>query len=164
MRSQPWAGWRPLIWQREIQGENRCEMLWTKRKVVRNDVREVGRILISRDSVVVHDNEFGFYPLATGHHGWSLSKEVVRLSLCLDKVTLAAVGRLCWRANKHGCRERRLESEQRSHKRWWWFGDKEKLSDSTENTEKGPIRIVARLGMEYERKGNNDDPQVSKYE
>lgn len=38
-------------------------------KVVRNDIREVGRILISQDPVVVLDNEFGFYPLATGHHG-----------------------------------------------------------------------------------------------
>lgn len=48
----------------------RCCGTWrTERKVVRNEVREVSRILTSQDLVVVHDNEFGFYPLATGHHG-----------------------------------------------------------------------------------------------
>lgn len=43
----------------------------------------------------------------------------------------------------------------------WRYGE---ALDSAENTEKGTIRIAARLDMEYERKGNKGDPQVSKYE
>lgn len=49
-------------------GVRRCGAWRTERKVVRNEVREVGRTLTSQ-GLVGHDNEFGFYPLATGHHG-----------------------------------------------------------------------------------------------